>query len=520
MRSMFFKLFLGFWLTMILGGAVSVAVVSTFRHLSLEVLKSDMTKKFDDNMAKLVVLLGHTAREMYRCGGQTEYENYIKGLAEGARIRITLIRDDNRTIAGDTISDEYVNLADNARKQPEVSLKKSGETLIVAKYLTTTDGESNVVIGMHTFGPPPGMPPPPDGSDFHHFEPPPKMPPPPAGREFHPFGPPPGMPPPEERELDSLARFVPLFFSRGELIRTSIMLIMVSAVCYILARSLTMPIRRLQKTTQQIAGGDYSARVGKSLERAGDEIIDLGRDFDIMVERTEKVINAQKRLLRDISHELRSPLARLNVALALAKKRFNTDDDSSLKKIGQEADRLNELIGQLLILARLERGAGIHALEPVNLAGLLREVAGDVNFEAFCNGRGVKVVSSAEITVNGSRELLRRAIENIVRNAAQYTAEHTQVEIVLSVGEKEAEIKVIDFGPGVPERDLPHLFEPFYRVAVARERQSGGVGIGLAITEQAVKAHGGKVIACNGEARQGLIVTITLPLQTRPDFFL
>jgi signal transduction histidine kinase len=215
------------------------------------------------------------------------------------------------------------------------------------------------------------------------------------------------------------------------------------------------------------------------------------KDFNIMVERTKKVINAQKRLLCDISHELRSPLA-----------------------------RLNELVGHLLILTRLESGAGIHALEQVNLAGLLREVAGDANFEASCNGRGVKVVSSAEITVNGSRELLRRAIENIVRNTAQYTAEHTQVEIVLSVGEKEAEIKVIDFGPGVPERDLPHLFVPFYRVAETRERQSGGVGIGLAINEQAVKAHGGKFIACNGDDRQGLIVTITLPLQTRPDFSL
>lgn len=515
MRSMFFRLFLGFWLTMILGGAVSVAVISTFQHLSIEVLKSDMTKKFDENVAKLIVLLGHAAREMYRCGGQTEYENYIKGIAEGARIKITLIRDDNRTITGDTISDEFVNLADNARKQPEVSLKKSGDTLIVTKYLTTTNSESNVVIGMHTFGPPLGMPPPPEGSDFHPFGPPPGMTPHPEGGEFHPFGPPPKMPPPPaRRELDSQTRFVPLFFGRGELIRTTIMLIVVSGVCYILARSLTMPIRKLQKTTQQIAGGDYSARVGKSLERAGNEITDLGRDFDIMVERTEKVINAQKRLLRDISHELRSPLARLNVALALAKKRFNEDDDSSLKKIGQEADRLNELIGQLLILTRLESGAGIHALEPVNLTELVREVAGDVNFEASCNGRGVKVVSSAEITVNGSRELLRRAIENIVRNAAQYTAEHTRVEIVLSVGEKEAEIKVIDFGPGVPERDLPHLFEPFYRVAEARERQSGGVGIGLAITEQAVKAHGGKVIALNGYDRQGLIVTITLPLQT------
>jgi signal transduction histidine kinase len=494
MRSMFVRLFLGFWLTMILGGAVSVVVISTFQHLSIEVFKSDMTRKFDDNMARLIILSGQAAREMYRCGGQMEYENYINGLAEGARIRISLIRDDNRTITGDTISDEFVSLADSARKQADVFLRKSGETLTVAKHLTTKDGGSSVVIGMHTFGPPPGMPPPP------------------GGRTLHIFGPPPP-PPPDEGDLHIFKRIIPPFFGRGEIIRTLIMLIVVSAVCYLLARSLTMPIRKLQKTSQQIAGGDYSARVGKSLGRTGNEIADLGRDFDIMVEHTEKMINAQKRLLRDISHELRSPLARLNVALALAKKRFNADDDNALKKIGQEADRLNELIGHLLILTRLESGAGIHTVEAVNLASLLREVAGDVDFEASGNERGVKIVSLKEVAVSGSRELLRRAIENVVRNAAQYTAKNTQVEIMLSSGEKEAEIRVTDYGPGVPEHDLPHLFTPFYRVAEARERQSGGAGIGLAITDQAVKAHGGKVTARNRDDRKGLIVTITLPLQ-------
>jgi signal transduction histidine kinase len=495
MRSMFFKLFLGFWLTMILGGAVSVAVISTFRHLSIEVLKTDITRKFDENMVRLIVLSGQAAREMYRCGGQTEYENYISGLAEDARTRITLIRGDNRTITGDQVADETLQLAESARKETEEIIVKEGETLIVAKNLTSKDGDPCVLIGKHTFGPPPGMPPP-------------------GGRGFHTFGPPSGMPPPPGgRELDFLAGFNPFFLGRGELIRTTIMLIVVSGVCFLLARSLTMPIRKLQKTTQQIARGDYSARVGKSLGRIGNEIADLGRDFDIMAEHTEKVINAQKRLLRDISHELRSPLARLNVALALVKKRFNAEDDTSLQKIGQEADRLNELIGHLLILTRLESGAGVHVLDPVDLSGLLHEVAEDVEFEVSGNGRGVKVVTSEKVIVSGSRELLRRAIENIVRNAAQYSPENSRVEIVLSAGEKEAEIQVIDFGPGVPEHDLSHLFEPFYRVAKARERQSGGVGIGLAITEQAVKAHGGRVIARNGDERQGLIVTITLPLQ-------
>jgi two-component system sensor histidine kinase CpxA len=121
-------------------------------------------------------------------------------------------------------------------------------------------------------------------------------------------------------------------------------------------------------------------------------------------------------------------------------------------------------------------------------------------------------VARKEVTITGSHELLRRAIENIIRNAAQYTAENTHVEVALSTTDNEVEIRVIDFGPGVPEQDLPHLFEPFYRVAKARERQTGGVGIGLAIAEQAVKAHGGRVIMQNGDDEKGLVVTITLPL--------
>jgi signal transduction histidine kinase len=478
MRSMFVKLFLSFWLILILGGAVSVTIFFTFHNHSIELFKKDMAEKFDNNLAKLIVLSGRAAQEIYICGGKTEYKNYINGLVEGAHTRIFLIGDDNRTITGAEVSNELLKLAEKARKNTEVSIQKSGDILTVSKSLGTNNSKSTVVIGVHTIGPPPGMPS--EGKDWPFFA---------------------GFPPP--------------FFARGEMIRTAIMLIMVSGVCYVLARSLTIPIRKLQKTAQQIAGGDYTVRVGQILGRTGNEIADLGRDFDIMVDRTETLISSQKRLLRDISHELRSPLARLNVALALAKKRLDAEEDSSLNKIGHEADRLNELIGQLLTLTRLESGAGIPtAAEPVKLNKLLSEVAKDVDFEATGNGRGVRIVSSQEITVTGSRELLRRAIENIVRNAAHYTAKSTMVDISLSTRGKEVKITVTDSGPGVPQQDLPHLFEPFYRVAKARERQTGGMGIGLAIAEQAIKAHKGSVIVQNRIDREGLIVYITLPLQT------
>lgn len=475
MRSMFWKLFVSFWLTMILGGAMSIAVISTFQHLSIQLLRDDMSRKMDENLTNLIVLSGQAALQMYRCGGRAAYDTYVGGLQKGAGIGIVLIGADNRTIVGEAPPDDLVKLAESARRDHRTFLKKTAISLTVAKELGTEDGVSPVAVGVHTFGPPPGMRPP-DGKEPPFF-----------------------------------GRMLPPFFGHGELIRTAVMLLMVSAVCYLLARSLATPIRKLQKTTQQIAGGDYSARVGKSLGRPGNEIADLGRDFDIMVERTEKVIDSQKRLLRDISHELRSPLARLNVALELTKKRYAAGDDSTLAKIGKEADRLNELIGHLLTLTRLESGAPIRTMEAVDLTELIREVAADVDFEAAGNSRGVMIVTSAAVTVTGSPELLRRAVENIVRNGAQYTAENTQVEISLAASAQEAVITVSDFGPGVPEPDLPHIFEPFYRVAEARERRSGGAGIGLAIALQAVKAHGGTVAARNGTAPHGLIVAITLP---------
>jgi len=217
-------------------------------------------------------------------------------------------------------------------------------------------------------------------------------------------------------------------------------------------------------------------------------------------------------LLRDISHELRSPLARQNVALELARQRCQAEDDKALNQIGREADRLNELIGQLLILTRLESGGELSGAEPVQLADLVAEVAEDVNFEALTNNRSVRVVNTIPVVVFGSREFLRRAIENITRNGARFTREGTSVELSLTIQGEEAVITIVDSGPGVAEKDLSHLFEPFYRVAEARERKSGGVGIGLTIARQAIRAHGGEVNLRNRSDAAGLTVTISLPL--------
>lgn len=286
-------------------------------------------------------------------------------------------------------------------------------------------------------------------------------------------------------------------------------------VCYLLAHYLTSPVVRLRAATRRLADGDLSARVGDgSSSRRRDEISQLVRDFDAMAERLEQSVNAQARLLNDVSHELRSPLARLNVALALARQRSGPQAESALERIELEADRLNELIGSLLAIARLENGDETTRQDPVNLGELIEGIALDADFEAQMRNCHVEPVIVEDCSVMGSEILLHRAIENVVRNAIRYTREGTNVQVLLEPntepGPAQAIIRVSDSGPGVPEELLGKLFRPFYRVDDARGRQTGGVGLGLAIAERAIRLHGGTVRAHN-RPEGGLVVEIRLP---------
>ncbi len=311
-----------------------------------------------------------------------------------------------------------------------------------------------------------------------------------------------------------------------------------AAFCYWLAKYLTSPVARLRTATQELAAGNLSARVAPALGNRRDELASLAADFDQMAEKIESLINSQRRLLGDISHELRSPLARLNVALELARQRAGTDAASALERIQREAENLNEMIGQLLALTRLESGAGTQCKDRFDLARLVRDITEDADFEARSRKRSVKLTSVHQCTILGTEELLRRAIENVVRNGIQFTAEGTEVEVELKCPDKRevgdsmdvsnsnpkvqgsklkgppsesnpdervAVITVRDHGPGVPENALVEIFRPFYRVDDARDREAGGVGLGLAIAERAVRLHGGSVKAAN-HSDGGLIV--------------
>lgn len=277
----------------------------------------------------------------------------------------------------------------------------------------------------------------------------------------------------------------------------------------------TVPLRRLRKVTQKLAGGDLSARVGEGLVHRKDEVADLGRDVDRMAERTESLVSAHQRLIRDVSHELRSPLARLNVALELARQSAGPAHSAPFDRIERESDRLNELIGQLLMLTKLESQSNMIQKTELDLADLIAEIAQDVDFEARNQNRRVEIAESEALLFAGNREMLRQAFENVLRNAVRYTAEDTAVEIIcrrrLGSGRSLGHIEIRDHGPGVPESEIFNIFRPFYRVADARERQSGGTGVGLAISDRAIRLHGGSIRAMNA-ACEGLIVEIELPL--------
>jgi two-component system sensor histidine kinase CpxA len=249
--------------------------------------------------------------------------------------------------------------------------------------------------------------------------------------------------------------------------------------------------------------------------RRHDEMAGLMRDFDRMAERLENLVNAQNRLLTDISHELRSPLARLNVALELARQRSGPEAGSALDRIDRETNRLNELIQKLLTIARLEAGDESMEKRPVRLEEIIHEIVRDAAFEAQTRHCRVEATIADDCVVMGSPSLLHSAIENVVRNAIRYTQEGTSVQVDLEHGTEtqrgEAVVRVTDSGPGVPEDALDKLFRPFYRIDDARGRQTGGVGLGLAITDRAVRLHGGTIKAAN-RPQGGLAVEIRLPL--------
>ncbi len=298
-------------------------------------------------------------------------------------------------------------------------------------------------------------------------------------------------------------------------VRALVTLLIGGLLSFLMVRHITSPVTRLRQATRRLAAGDLGARVGSAGRRRRDELEDLGRDFDRMAERLESLVGAQRRLLTDISHELRSPLARMNVAINFLREDGVEQAPAMIERLEIESDRLNRLIGDALLLSRAESGEPVPAFQPVDLVELCRQVAHDAQFEAGARVSGIHVRASGPVEAMGVEELLRSAVENVVRNAIRHTRPGSAIEIELARvdggGQTWARIAVHDQGPGLPEDQLEKIFEPFYRFEGASEPASGGTGLGLAIVRRVVARHAGSTRAHSAPGG-GLTIEIQLPM--------
>ncbi len=419
MKSLFVRIFLSYWVAQALFMVIAILLTSSFRP-SAEI------SSLDAQRTKFLT----EAVQAYQSGGDTAAWKYLRGVRDAQRVRLYIFDDKGRDILSRKPPDWVERASHGEYRTADSFWGRVRPFQFLRESATLADGRRwTLIIEL---------------------------------QEQHPLFGPHGIP--------GLGIFLGVITS--------------GLVCLVLARYLTSPIAQLRTATQKLSSGDLSARAElPGGFRRHDEMAGLIEDFNQMAERLENLVDAQNRLLTDISHELRSPLARLNVALELARQRSGPEAKSALDRIDRETNRLNELIQRLLTIARLEGGDESTEKVPVQLEEIIREVAKDASFEAQCRQCRVEVVTRADAEVIGNPSLLHSAIENVVRNAIRYTQEGSAVEIQLdqeeNPGERTAVIRVMDSGPGVPEHALTKLFEPFYRIDDARGRQTGGVGLGL-----------------------------------------
>jgi signal transduction histidine kinase len=291
--------------------------------------------------------------------------------------------------------------------------------------------------------------------------------------------------------------------------------ILSAIICLPIAHYLTKPIERLRDATHELARGNLDIRAGENLGNRHDEIAELVRDFDIMAGELRSLIQSERNLLSGVSHELRSPIARIRLALTLARNSGDDERAEMLDRIEQDAIQLDSMLEQILTVARLESGQQQPKFEPLALNDVVDDVLYDAKFEAAASGADIRYESNGEVKVNGDVGWLRSAVENVVRNAIFYSGKNGKIEVKLNKTSDSAIISVRDNGPGVPESALPLIFKPFYRVDASRGTNTGGMGLGLAIVHNAVAAHGGSVSATN-VSPHGLEVELRLPIVPPP----
>jgi two-component system, OmpR family, sensor histidine kinase CpxA len=286
-------------------------------------------------------------------------------------------------------------------------------------------------------------------------------------------------------------------------------------VCLLIAHYLTKPIERLRDATHELARGNLDIRAGENLGNRQDEIADLVRDFDSMAGELRNQIQSERNLLSGVSHELRSPIARMRLALTIARHAREPERNEMLDRIEQDTVQLDSMLERILTVARLESGQLQPTFAPIDLNDVIEDVLHGANFEAVATGATITYHGSGEIKVTGDAGLLHSAVENLVRNAMFYCGRQGRIDVTLAKANDTAVISVRDNGPGVPEAALPMLFKPFYRVDDSRGTTTGGMGLGLAIVRNAVAVHGGTAVARNASPH-GLGVEFRLPVTPTP----
>lgn len=286
----------------------------------------------------------------------------------------------------------------------------------------------------------------------------------------------------------------------------AVVVFILGAMATALALYLSTPLNRLRIAMNRFSRGDLSARVHSTRP---DEIGVLSREFDVMAERIETLLAAERRLLQDVSHELRSPLTRLDVAVDLALRK--PDNGALLERIRRDISRVSSLVSEVLQLTRAETDPASRNMDAVSIEGLAHDVVEDSQIEAEARGCHIAVDSSWRGEISGDAELLRRAIENVLRNAIRHSPEGKAIVVSIEHRDDTVRIGIRDFGAGVPEEALTKIFEPFFRVEGDRSRETGGAGLGLSIARRAVEVHGGTISARN--LNPGLLVQITLPFE-------
>ena len=295
--------------------------------------------------------------------------------------------------------------------------------------------------------------------------------------------------------------------------RLGVAAVISALVSLLLARYLAAPLAHLGRASRRLATGDLTVRVGAPLDQRNDEFGTLARDLDEMAGRLQASQQANQRLLRDVSHELRSPLARSRVALEIARNKDHGLVVEELNRIELESERLEKLVDEVLSLLRESSGLQELKLSRFDLAELLQDLVDTVNYEIGADRKQIELEFQTPLQLEADRELLWRVFENLLRNALLHSDGEADIRVSASqLSAREIEVHVLDSGPGIADTHIDRIFEPFYRVDEARNRSSGGHGLGLAIAASAVRRHGGRISASNRQ-NGGLEVLVVLPLK-------